>query len=83
MVDRRIIRERAATTSIEDHKEDYNYDQLRSELEEVFSTFLPRLFFSRLLEAYRKAGQVVLKREQKYREWLQEIIDEEGVVAEG
>ena len=55
--------------------------QLESELEEVFSAFVPQLFFFRLREAYREAGQVLLERQQKYREWLQELADEEEKVA--
>ena len=83
MANRRIIYGGCvATTDIEDHG-DYGYVRLRSELKEVLPTFVPQLFLPRLLEAYREARHVLLERQQKYHEWLQELMDEsEGVVAE-
>ena len=83
MVNRRIIFESAGTTDIGSHNEDHDYDdsQLKSELKEIFSIFVPRLFSLRVLEMRQETRRILLERQQTYRRWLQELIDEDERVA--
>ena len=79
MVDRRIIFESAGATDTGSHNEDHSYDksQLKSELEEVSSIFIPRLFLLRVLELHQETRRILLERQQTYRRWLQELVDED------
>ena len=86
MVNRRTIFESTGTTDIGSHNEDHSYDdsQLKSDSEEVFSIFFPRLLSLRVLEMCRETRRILLERQQMYRRWLQELVDEdERVVVRG